>query len=117
MVVRGKRGGHACPGYSIRAYWRLLWRAWAASELRLRGVVFAMVRLAFAVEYQRVLGQVETRALGDFALALFDFAVEEFFDAPAFDAYDVIVRALFQFEQGMAVLEMMANDESGIFEL
>ena len=60
----------------------------------------------------------EAAFFGDFLLALFDFGVEELFYAAALQTDEVIVMAaLVEFEYGFTALEMMADQQAGLFEL
>ena len=56
--------------------------------------------------------------LCNFCLATFNFGIIELLDDSALDAHQVIVMvAVVQFENGFARLEMMANQQPGLFEL
>src|SRR5260221_3324400 len=60
----------------------------------------------------------EPQAGGDRFLPLFYAGVDELFDLPAVHADDMVVmRALIELEYGHAVLEVMARDQAGRFEL
>ena len=78
-------------------------------RLLLARVVLAVHGLAFAVEHERVLGQIETGFLRHVALTLLHFVIEEFLDLAAFHADQMVVRALFQFEQRVAVFEVVTD--------
>jgi hypothetical protein len=61
---------------------------------------------------------VETQALGDGRLTVFNAAVHEFFDPAAVNTDDVVmVGAMVQLENSHAVFEMMASDEARGFKL
>src|SRR5258705_626360 len=60
----------------------------------------------------------EPQPRGDRLLPLFNAGVDELFDLAAVHADDMIVMcALVEFEYGHAVLEVMARDQAGRFEL
>lgn len=60
----------------------------------------------------------ETALLGHPQLPLFDLGVVEFFDPAALNAHEVIMMAaLVQFEYRLARFEVMALQDSGVFEL
>jgi hypothetical protein len=68
---------------------------------------------AVAKHGQGVILECEAKALGDRTLPFLDARLHELFDAAAIQAHDVIVvLALVQFENGHAVLKMMASDEA-----
>ena len=74
--------------------------------------------VAFAIQRQIMIAQIETEFLGDRALPLFDDFIVEFLDSPAMYADNVImVRTAFQFVDRQTALEMVAGDEASGFEL
>src|SRR5438046_8937582 len=73
---------------------------------------------ALGVQIQRVLADLESAFVRDFGLALFDLGIEEFFDAPALQAHQmVVVPALVELEDRFPRLEMVADQEYCVLEL
>lgn len=67
---------------------------------------------------QRMIVDAESPILCNFRLATFNFGIIELLDEPALHAHQVIMMvAVIQFENGFARLEMMANQQPGLFEL
>jgi len=67
---------------------------------------------------QRMLLYAEAAIPGDLGLASLDFRIVEFLDVSALDAHEmVVVIALIELEDRFAGLEMMANQQSRLFEL
>ncbi|MDB5926500.1 MAG: hypothetical protein JWN13_5436 [Betaproteobacteria bacterium] len=67
---------------------------------------------------QRVILYPESSILRDFDLALLDIGVVELFNMAALYTYDVVVvPALFELENGFTDLEMVADEQPGLFEL
>ena len=65
-----------------------------------------------------MVADLKPQALGDGVLALFDPAIHELFHFSAVNTHDVIVmRALVEFENRHAALEVMARDQARGFEL
>ena len=65
-----------------------------------------------------MLADLESAFVRDFGLALFDLGIEEFFDAPALQAHQmVVVPALVELEDRFPRLEMVADQESCLLEL
>ncbi len=61
---------------------------------------------------------VKTALFGDRMLAQFNFFIEEFFDQATVEADQmVVVRALVQFKNGLAGLEMIPVQQAGLLEL
>jgi len=88
-------------------------------ELPFPPCLVGAIRLgAIRVQLQRVLADRKTALLGHPQLPLFDLGVIEFFDPAALNAHEVIMMAaLVQFEYRLARFEVMALQDSGVFEL
>src|ERR1700682_2857239 len=62
--------------------------------------------------------ELEAAFFRDRLLAVLDFGVEEFFDAPAVETHQmIVVRAFVELENGLAGLEVAAREEAGLLEL
>ena len=73
---------------------------------------------ASRIEVQRVVLDPEATLLRDLDLALLDLGVVELLDVAALDAHDVIVMpALLELENGLAGLEVVADEQSRLLEL
>ena len=83
------------------------------------GLAVRALRLqALGVEIERVLADLEAALAGDLGLALLDLRVEEFLDAAALQAHQVIVvPALVELEHRLAGLEVMAHQQARLLEL
>src|ERR1700746_823579 len=86
-------------------------------------VLFALavwaVRLnALGVQVEGVLGDREAAFLRDLELALLDLGIEEFLDATALQANQmIVVPALVELEHRLARLEVMAHQQTRLLEL
>src|SRR5260370_24985643 len=73
---------------------------------------------AFGVQIKRVLADLKSAIAGDLGLALFDLGIEEFLDAAALQADQVVVLpTLIELENRLARIEMMADQETRLLEL
>src|SRR5690606_6985044 len=73
---------------------------------------------ADAIDVERVVRHLVARLPGDLLLALLDGFIDEFVDAVALHADDVVmVVALVQLEHRVTALEVMPRDEAGVLEL
>lgn len=73
---------------------------------------------AMTVQRKRMLCNIETTLIRNFLLAPLNFLVKEFFDATAIEANEMIMmRSFVQLKDGLAGFEMIAMQQSGLFEL
>ncbi len=73
---------------------------------------------AVRVKRQRVILQLEAPVASDLLLAALDLGIEEFLDPSALKAYQmIVVLALVELEHRLAGLEVVALEQSGLFEL
>ena len=73
---------------------------------------------AVGVDVQRVVVYPETTLFGNPGLALFDIGVVELLDAPALQAYQMVVMAaLIEFVNRFAAFEMVAYQQARLLEL
>jgi len=73
---------------------------------------------ALGVEVERVLVDRESALLRDLDLPLLDLGIEEFLDAPAGQAHEmVVVLLVVELEDRLARLEVVADQESRLLEL
>src|SRR6218665_428271 len=83
-----------------------------------RLAIGAVLLDAVRVQGQRMLLQVETALGGHRGLALLDLRIEEFLDLAAGQADQVVVvMAFVQLEHGLARLEMVPRQQTGLLEL
>lgn len=67
---------------------------------------------------QRVIVDAKSSVLGDYRLPSFNFGIVKFLDVSTLDAYQVVMMVtLVQFENGFSRLEMMADQQPGLFKL
>jgi hypothetical protein len=80
--------------------------------------VFAVRPDTVGIEMQRVIVDAKSSVLGDSCLPFFNFSIVEFLDVSTLNAYEVVVMVtLVKFENGFPRLEMMANQQPGLFKL
>ena len=96
------------------------------SRRRDSGALMVVARLAmrthhscaFGVKIERMLADLEPALAGDSGLALLDLGIEEFLDAAALQAHQVIVvAALIELEHSLARFEVMPYQQACLLEL
>ena len=89
-----------------------------AGLLNPQGLCRAVDFGAVGIDVQRVVVDPEAALFGNFGLALFDIGVVELLDAPALQAYQVVVvPALVELVDRLAAFEMMPHQQPRLLEL
>lgn len=74
--------------------------------------------LAMGIDLQRVIVDGKAALLGNRCLSILDLGIKKLFHMPAVEADQMIVMGSpVQFEHGFAAFEMVAHEQSGLFEL
>lgn len=91
----------------------------AGVELARTGNLARATRLgAICIKVQGMVVDIESAVFGNLGLPLLDFRIVELFDLAALQAYQmIVVTAFIQFEYCLAAFEVVAHQQSRLFEL